>query len=56
MASVLIRLWVQLRERFGEDRAKLEDALRTAVECEEYATKLGKGPLLEEIFRQVGRL
>jgi hypothetical protein len=42
MAGILIRLWVALREEEGEDRAKLEEALRCAATCEQWAIARGK--------------
>lgn len=42
MAGILVRLWAKLREEAGEDAATVEEALRCAVELENYAIGIGK--------------
>lgn len=41
-AAGLVRLWALLRQRAGEDEAKIAEALQCADGMDDYAVKLGK--------------
>ncbi len=48
MASLLVGLWAELREKLGESGPQIEDAKQCARDMAKWANSVGKGPKMGE--------